>query len=321
VFIPVDIEKGEGPELAKKLEVEGVPHFLLTNSDGAVLDRWTGYRNPQDFIPKLESAVADPTTFEEKLARYAKAPTAADAARLARIYDSRGDSARTIELYLEAQKLDKEGALDLAQPLFEARANAFLAGEGSSLEEVQASADAALGSKSATPASLIRVARYMASISSKAEKPQILAPYLIKALEASEGTTDEKLQKSRKPLLVLKALHVDGDKDKALALKRESLPENWQQEAVELNRFAWWCFENNVNLEEAEALARKGVELAKPGTEKAMILDTLAEICNARGSCEDAVKLIEQAVKEDPGNEYYAKQLKRFQDLLAQKND
>jgi tetratricopeptide (TPR) repeat protein len=315
----VDIEKGEGPELAKKLEVEGVPHFLLTNSQGAILDRWTGYKNPQDFIPKLAAAVADPTTFEEKLARYSKAPTATDAAKLAHIYDSRGDSAKAVALYLEAQKLDKDGALDVAMPLFETRAGSFLAKKGATLEEVRSSADAALASKSATPANVVLVARYMDLVARKAEKPEVMAPYVTKALEISEGTKDEQIQKSRQVLLIAKALYIDGDKDKAVALKRQSMPEGWQQDADQLNRFAWWCFENKVNLEEADTLARKGVELAKPGEEKAAILDTLAELCNMRGNCEDAVKLIEQAAKEDPKNEHYAKQLKRFQDLLAQK--
>jgi benzoyl-CoA reductase/2-hydroxyglutaryl-CoA dehydratase subunit BcrC/BadD/HgdB len=50
-----------------------------------------------------------------------------------------------------------------------------------------------------------------------------------------------------------------------------------------------------------------------------MILDTLAEICNARGTCKDAVTYIELAIKEAPGNDYYKKQLERFQKILAEK--
>ena len=83
------------------------------------------------------------------------------------------------------------------------------------------------------------------------------------------------------------------------------------------NSFAWLCFENRVNLEDAELLARRGAELAAPGKERAMILDTAAEICNARGNCDDAVELMRQALAEHPDSEHYATQLTRFEDIRA----
>ena len=84
---------------------------------------------------------------------------------------------------------------------------------------------------------------------------------------------------------------------------------DWKQVANMLNNFAWWCFENKFNLEEAEEHARAGVEIAKAGNQKANILDTVAEICNLRGDCGDAVTLIRMAVAEDPENEYFQKHL------------
>ena len=56
---------------------------------------------------------------------------------------------------------------------------------------------------------------------------------------------------------------MDKDKAKALSLKRRSMPEGWMEQAKQLNAFAWWCFENEVDLEEADTLARKGVDLAE----------------------------------------------------------
>ena len=46
-----------------------------------------------------------------------------------------------------------------------------------------------------------------------------------------------------------------------------------------------------------------------------MILDTAAEICNARGNCDDAVELIQQAIADAPESEFYQKQLKRFVEI------
>jgi hypothetical protein len=85
----------------------------------------------------------------------------------------------------------------------------------------------------------------------------------------------------------------------------------------QLNSFAWWCFENKVNLEEAQELALKGVELAEPGKARAQILDTAAEICNALGNCGRAIELIQVAIGEDADNEYYAEQLARFEKIQS----
>ena len=114
------------------------------------------------------------------------------------------------------------------------------------------------------------------------------------------------------------ALFVEKAPEKAVKLRKANLPEGWLENAEELNGFAWWCFQNRVNLEEAESLARKGVELAANDKTKAEILDTVAEICNARGSCKDAVTYIELAIQADPDSEHYKKQLERFRKLLAE---
>ncbi len=159
----------------------------------------------------------------------------------------------------------------------------------------------------------------MRSVSQKAKDPKLMVPYLTAAIDATSGPAGDAFKDERKSLLVDHALYVEGDKEKAVAMKRESMPAGWQEDSGKLNAFSWWCFENQVNLAEAEDLARKGAELAKPGAEKARVLDTVAEICNARGDCKDAVKLIEDAIKEDPANDYYKEQLTRFQKNLAAK--
>jgi len=161
----------------------------------------------------------------------------------------------------------------------------------------------------------------MDAVARKAEDPSIMVPYVKAAVAATDPPAlAEQYKDARKSLLVANALYVEKDKEKALALKRQNQPEGWMEDADRLNAFAWWCFENKVNLEEAETLARRGVELAKSGSQKAMVLDTAAEICNLRGSCKDAAELMELAVREDPKNEYYTKQLDRFRKLLAAKN-
>ena len=157
----------------------------------------------------------------------------------------------------------------------------------------------------------LELASYMSRALRK-EQELSAAPYLEAALEVAREDNDPALEKLRRSVRIEHALRVAGDKTLALELKREGLKEGWDEDPDALNGFAWWCFENELNLEEAEALARQGVELAEDDTSKAMILDTVAEIVFLRGDREGAVALIAEARSLDPESEYYEKQLARF---------
>jgi thiol-disulfide isomerase/thioredoxin len=320
VFHPLDAEKAEGLELAKPFKVTNYPTFILTNAKGETIDRWLGYSSPERWEKSLTLAAADPTTVEEKKARFAAKPTAEDAAQLGRISAARRDHAEALALYEKAQSL-AGGAPAYAAPVFEQKAELYLGSENQdvTLDQVKQAAGVALAAPATTVEEKVDLAFGMRAVAHKANDPKLMSPYVTAAVDATAGPAGADFKEERKSLLVDHALYVEGDKEKALAMKRETMPAGWQEDSGKLNAFAWWCFENQVNLAEAEDLARKGVELAKPGAEKARVLDTVAEICNSRGDCKDAVKLIETAIKEDPANNYYKEQLTRFQKNLAAK--
>jgi tetratricopeptide (TPR) repeat protein len=183
--------------------------------------------------------------------------------------------------------------------------------------QVRQQADAVLASANYSDKDLMKVAFSMYKVSRRADDITLFTPYLKVSIEETVDSKDEDIVHKRTKLMPDYTLHIKKDTKKAVKLKKESMPEGWQKEANELNNFAWWCFENNINLKEAEKSARKGIELASPGNEKANILDTLAEICNLSGDCGDAVEYIRLAVAEDPENEYFQDQLIRFEKLLA----
>ena len=145
----------------------------------------------------------------------------------------------------------------------------------------------------------------------------LYTPYLAKAVKASDGSDDESIQKFRNYLMPDYALYVEKDEETAISLRKGRLPEGWLDDPGELNSFAWWCYENSINLEEAEDLALRGARLASTDAERANILDTAAEICNARGDCTKAVQLIQEAIELEPEKEYFHDQLKRFQELVS----
>lgn len=140
----------------------------------------------------------------------------------------------------------------------------------------------------------------------------------VKALSLARRDEDD-----RYPSIIRNALSdiclALGDTIEASVHRKAGQPEGWTEDPARLNSVAWWCFEHNVNLAEAETFAKRGVDLAQPGSEKAMILDTLAEICHARGRTAEAVVLMQEAIREDPDDSYYQEQLDRFQGIADRK--
>ncbi len=313
----LDAEKGEGIELAKTFEVKVFPTFILTDSRGVAMDRWVGYANPATFLTTLAEANTDPLTVDARRARFEKSPTAADAARLARITASQSKYQDAVELYARAQALDPTATGKYAFAKFEIHARGYFKGGVFGADAVNKSATAVLAAPDVTPEQQLEVASIMTGVGRRSKDSKLAVPFLKAAVAGTASSTDPTILDGRRSLLVDHALLVEANPAKALVYRREAMPAGWMENSDSLNDFAWWCFENKVNLEEAEALARKGVELASSGREKAMVLDTAAEICNLRGSCKDAVALIEQAVKEDPKSEHYPKQLERFRKELA----
>jgi tetratricopeptide (TPR) repeat protein len=140
----------------------------------------------------------------------------------------------------------------------------------------------------------------------------------VRALSAARREKDERYPPAIRNSLSEICLAL-GDTIEASVHRKAAQPEGWTEDPARLNGVAWWCFEHNVNLEEAEAFARRGVDLAQPGREKAMILDTLAEICHKRGRTAEAVVLIQEAIREDGEDSYYREQLERFQAIADRK--
>jgi thiol-disulfide isomerase/thioredoxin len=313
VLCELDAEK-EGSELAKEMSVQGYPTFVLLDASGATVERWWGYTKP-GFQAQIASGLADPTSIDEKRARLEKSPTAKDAEALASYHETRAEYQDAVKYLDRAMEIDPSQNLSFRK--FDCISSGYMRQGLFATKAVVNAANAVVKSKASTPWDLVTVASTMRDIGRKLNSPDLITPYLGPALDATANSTDPDLQTQHQILNVDHALFVDQDKEKALRLERALLPAGWKDDSRQLNSFAWWCFENDVNLEEAEALARHGAELAPPGAERAMVLDTAAEICNARKNCDDAVELERKAVAENPASEFYKKQLERFQELRA----
>lgn len=323
VLFKTDAEK-EGLELAQQYTVTGYPTFALLSADGEVIDRWAGYGTPDAFIGTLDAALADPILMTDRVARYAEHASAKDADVLARYHSTRDEYVESVALLHEAKRLsanEDEGEYDYR--IFTDTAFGFMhgvVGQGDTLftkQEVLDAADALFAAPGIEEGTILSAAQLMQMIAGQCRDPSVMIPYVERAVERTEGATDAGLRRAREGLLVDYMLYVEGDTARAVELEREQMSDGWTEDPSALNSFAWWCFENDINLEEAESLARKGVELAEPGPSKAMILDTLAEICHARGKTGEALELMREAIAEAPAEEHYRRQVTRFEELVG----
>lgn len=316
VLCRLDAETGEDAELAKAYGVRNYPTFILTNSRGDLIDQWYGFGCRPCFVMRLERAVEDPVTLAHRLKRFRSEPTEEDARKIGEVRHSQGMFAEAVAFFQRAKDLAEEGETNYDMKIF----NSLVYGSSDGLygdDLVKAQADVVFDSPASALYDRMKVASSMFKVGKRAGDESYFLPYLRRAVEESEGQGDERVAEVRAKLLPEYALRVEKDPARAAALYEEGQPEGWEEDAGLLNEFAWWCFENRINLEEARNRALRGVELSAPGKERANVLDTLAEICNLSGECEDAVKYIRRAIAEAPDNDYFKKQLARFEEVLA----
>ena len=318
VMVQVDCEKGEGPEIAKKYGVSGYPTFVVVNADGEITDSTIGYGGDEAWAAFAKASAEDRRTIEAKTAAYETEPTAALARSLANRASTAYDFKGAVGYFQTAREMDPANAAEYSESIL---TNMYYGSRGGafSLDEVEAEVKAAFHAAGASIEDKLQLASMMTGMATGADQADRAAPYLTEALAASAGTEDAGLLKQRAGLAIEAALIIDKDPQKALELKRASMPEGWQESTGRLNAFAWWCFENEVNFEEALSLALKGIEIADSDGDRANVLDTAAELCNALGNCDEAVEHIRRAMEIQPENEYFKGQLARFEKALEEK--
>jgi len=312
ILLKIDSEKGDGIELAKKYGVLGYPTYALINSDEQPIDRWMGYGKDM-FIEMMNKATSDLSTIDEKLQRMSASPSIKDALVLGRYYQNSGEYNKAYEFHTNAQQLNTDSETHYFDKIFESAADGYFRDQ-ISYSDVATAAENLIGNGSNLDIAL--ACSQLSRIAGKEDDTETVKKYFEIGLKASEDNNDEQLRKIHTRLQVDYNLQVIADTAKAVEFKKASMRDNWTESAGGLNAFTWWCYENNANLGEANILARKAVEMAEPGSQKAMILDTAAHICKARGNYEDAIKFMEQAMIEDPENKQWNETLEKFKNEM-----
>lgn len=315
ILYKIDAEKGEGIALAKSYRVSAYPTFLLVNAEGETYDRWLGYGDPDSFTSTLDTAAADPITITARQRRFGKEPNADDAHKIGEINQYSGYYGEALAWYRRCAELDPARNVDGA--LMEVLGRGFRAGLFTA-QAVKAQAEVVLTSSRSSNEEVLNTVSMLNYGTRDMEDRGLYLDALKLAARRLAAAEDESGRRGYATVMTDHALLIDGDEQAAYDWRLKSMPEGWREDAGALNGIAWWCFENRVALDAAEEYARKGVELAESEADKANILDTLAEICNEKGDCGEALDLIKAALKLNPESDYLQKQLVRFEKLFAE---
>ena len=311
-LVKLDAEK-EGKELAEKHAIKGYPTFVLMNGKGQTFHRFWGYER-EYFLENFDKALADQTPYEKRMARYAAEKGMDDGVALANYHNTRGESEKTVALYEEILKNHPQAPVMF--DLFDAKFS-DMGKDAAKYDALAKLAANVLASDTIEDGQRVTVAEMMVSAAKRVEKTGDLAQFLEPGIKAAKTLAGEEHMDTRLARLQsAQALYIAKDEKAAVAHYKASMKEGWMDNANQLNSFGWWCFQNNINLKEGRELAKKGVALAEEKTDKANIIDTLAEIENALGNPIEAARLMEEAIKLDD-RESFRKQLERFRKLAG----
>ncbi len=115
--------------------------------------------------------------------------------------------------------------------------------------------------------------------------------------------------------LVERYLELGGEREAAYALAiMDRVAAEGAADAATLNDFAWALATRKLYPARALELALRAYELAP---DDANVMDTVAEAYYAAGENEKAVAWEKEALAQDPGNAFFAEQLKKFEEAAA----
>jgi tetratricopeptide (TPR) repeat protein len=310
VYLPFDVNTDEGDRISKSYYVANTfPVFVLADSAADIIYYWQGYFTVSQFLPLFNQGFANRITIKERYKELSSTPSLDNILFLAKYNTDIGENLKAADLYRQAQEL--QNTPNYIYKIFENMADAVWKGK-STFDQLKVAADNVLANKSGDVSAVANVGIITARVARKVGRTDDIAKYLQAGLNITENQKDPKSAEWHATLLSDQALYVKKDTSEALSIKKKAMGVGWEARPNKAYGFARWCSERKINLVEAEKYAKMASEQAPPGKIKAPILTTLADIYEARGKKNEAIKTLELAAKEDPHNNWYATKIEEI---------
>lgn len=313
----MNVKEGEGIELGKVFKV-GVyyPLFVLANSQGKTITRWTGYNGSSRFVAQLNQALSDLTTVDERITDCDAQPTLAKVLFLANYFSDGNEYQKAIAYYRQATGLGGQRRLDYSFQIFKNCANAAW-NDKLTFDSLIVAADAVITAQPVKRENIHKMAQMMLRLTRKLGKLNHLPRYLQAGLDATAEIPDAKTDRDHARLQADWALYVEHDTTRAITLKQQTMGPGWERQRNQFYLYSKWCLDRQIDLANAEMYARRTINMVDEGVFRARVLSTAAQICDARGNIDDAIDLIESAIEQDPSSTHYEDLLDRFRQSAA----
>lgn len=315
-FLRIDVKSEEGKRLAEKYR-PGIrlPAYILTDSEGKEITRWTSFAAPQFFVRQMTRATRDLTTIETRLERMKNAPSVADAVALAAHFMATLDPAKGAEYFHKADLLNGNSKKDNFKfQVFDATANAVWFGQAD-FAEAEKAADDVINSGFRPKIDPVRVAGELGDLARHTGHTDRIAKYLRIALEKMGPPSDENTTRIHTGLQAELLLYGDHDTTAAIETKRATFGPAFRRTPLDEFDFADWCSNRGINLDEAEATMKRFLESGPPsGRSISNTYHALSRIARVRGDHEEALACAQKAADGDPQNTVMADYLKELQE-------
>ncbi len=283
----IDMEKGEGIELATRYQVEAYPTLLFVDGDGVVVHRGLGYHDVNQFI-ELGNAANDPAKNQHGLdQRYAKGDR--DPAFIAEYLavKAAADDPEASEISTEYLKTQQDWTTAANMDIILHYANNPLSAPFDYFMKNRPQFTQKFGEEAVTEKLQIALRHYFDT------HPKATLSEVQQAVrEIIGGEEGEKLAAYYPTVFYRNAEEFDKYATAAVAYFDKYPPTAWQ----ELNEMAW-SFQESVSdpkmLEIAAGWAKKSVEME----ENYYNTDTLAALYAKLGKNKEAIKYAEKAIE------------------------
>ncbi len=248
---------------------------------------------------QLEQALGPPSTLEQRIAEFEKAPTADAALNLGNELFAQERYSEALALFRQAGTLDPKQEANASRWVLAAAASGARAGTVPA-DAVKPAYERYLALHTDDSGAADTAVLYLAVGLSKGQDNTYLQPRLDAAIAALEKSEDAEKKQSLEQLQIIRARTIENDEAKAIALKQKTLGEGWQDDPEQLSEFARFLLRNDLDPAEAERVARRAVELSEPGRERSRAAETLARVLEKRGRRDEAIAALETALKGAP---------------------
>jgi tetratricopeptide (TPR) repeat protein len=314
VHLPLSVLEGEGVSLSEEYRVGTYyPVFILANSDGEVITRWTGYTGADRFLQSFQQAKTNLTTIKTRAGRFDESPTVRNGLALAQYYSDTREYLKARDYYRQLQSLQGSQA-DYAFEIFKATAEAVW-NDLLPFDSVVAAADVVLGRPKQISDQLGQLAQIIANVARRTGDVGRIEKYLEAGARATSARTDKAGVSMNRDIVADYALYVLHDTTKALNIKKSGLGSGWDQDPARYFQYGEFCYQRRIDLAQAENYVRLATQKASEGKFKAKHLRLLAEILFARGKVDEAIATGEQALEQDPTTEYFVEKLQEWRQL------